>query len=780
MSVSAEADIETTEDSPVDDTELEVLEQLEKNVLWLSTWMIHNANHLRENTDGVKVGGHQASCASIATLMTALYFKILQPQDRIAVKPHASPVFHAIQYLFGNEKRESLEKFRAFGGAQSYPSRTKDGDLVDFSTGSVGLGAAVTNFASLTQDYLRAKKYGDTNAPKGRMIALVGDAELDEGNIYEALLDTWKHDLRNIWWVIDYNRQSLDGLVNEQLFRIIGRFFRAVGWNVITLKYGRRLYEAFKQPGGMSLKRWFNQCPNDVFSVLTFQSGAAWRQQIKTDCPDDSALHTLIDTYDDDALHRVMTNLGGHCMEAILDAFSNVPNDKPTIFICYTVKGHGLPLQGHKDNHAGLMNPKQMERFREAHEVAPGKEWDLFSTQSVGPQTLARAIDTAPFNDGESRHKHAPQIELPPSMPVSGGSKTSTQESFGRILNDLAKQGGPLAERIVTTSPDVTVSTNLGGWVNQRGLYHRMVRGDAFRERKAASVQKWDRSPNGQHIELGIAENNLFLNLAALGLSHSLFGERLFPIGTLYDPFIARGLDALNYACYQDARFIVVATPSGITLAPEGGAHQSVSTPLIGIGQPGLTAFEPAYRDELAEILLWSFNHLQDEEGGGSVYLRLSTRPLDQPERILDKQTKNALIKGAYWRAPPQKGTKRVIVYSGVLAPEAYAAWKQVKEIDAGVGLLAVTSIDRLYRDWIDSQASDRESHIGNLLSPLDSDVKLVTVLDGHPASLSWLGGVCGHRMHPLGVSQFGQCGNLSDLYAHYGIDTHAILRALQ
>ncbi len=139
-------------------TRLALLRELERKVLWLSAWTIHNANHLRDKRDGLKVGGHQASSASVATIMTALYFHVLRPEDRVAVKPHASPVFHAIQYLLGHQTRDKLENFRAIGGAQSYPSRTKDNDDVDFSTGSVGLGVAVTLFASLVQDYLRLKQ----------------------------------------------------------------------------------------------------------------------------------------------------------------------------------------------------------------------------------------------------------------------------------------------------------------------------------------------------------------------------------------------------------------------------------------------------------------------------------------------------------------------------------------------------------------------------------------------------------------------------------------------
>src|SRR6516165_4320615 len=223
---------------PAPRDKLAYLKAIEQKALWLSTWMIHNANHLRANRDGLKVGGHQASSSSVATLMTALYLDVMRPQDRVAVKPHAAPIFHALQYLLGHQSRGKLERFRALGGAQSYPSRSKDGDRVDFSTGSVGLGVGMTLFASLVQDYLRLHELVPSDGPPGRMIALAGDAELDEGNIFEALLEGWKHDVRNLWWIIDYNRQSLDAVVSDRLFGRIDAMFEMMGWRVVTLKYG--------------------------------------------------------------------------------------------------------------------------------------------------------------------------------------------------------------------------------------------------------------------------------------------------------------------------------------------------------------------------------------------------------------------------------------------------------------------------------------------------------------------------------------------------------------
>ncbi|WP_420404598.1 transketolase-like TK C-terminal-containing protein [Nisaea sp.] len=767
---------------------IETLRELEKKVLWLAMWMIHNANHVRPSRDGIKVGGHQASCASVATLMTALYFDVLKPQDRVAVKPHASPIFHAIQYMMGRQDQSALERFRALGGAQSYPSRTKDRDEVDFSTGSVGLGVAMTLFASMVQDYVRLhhliQDQGLQQQPAGRMIAVMGDAELDEGNIYEAMLEGWKYDVRNVWWVIDYNRQSLDGVVSDGLFQKIRQFFGTVDWNVNMLKYGKKLQRVFEMPGGDVLENWIDECPNDLYSALTFkgQSGAdtTWRDHLKKDLRGVKGIKAILDEHDDHALHELMTNLAGHDMESVLESFHGVKDDSPQCFIAYTVKGFNTPLAGHKDNHAGLMTPEQMEMFRSGMGVPEGGEWDPFAHLSIPKEEVRDYVAGVSFNRGGSRVHQADRVELPDSLATKKQTRTSTQQAFGAVLNELARGNSALASRLVTTSPDVTVSTNLGPWVNQRGIFSLDMRNDVFRDEKVASAQKWLRHGGGQHFELGIAESNLFIMLGALGLSGPLFGTRLLPVGTLYDPFIQRGLDSLNYACYQDARFMVVATPSGISLAPEGGAHQSVSTPLIGMGQPGLTSFEPTYADELAEIMRWSFAHMQADDGG-AVYLRLSTRPLEQPEREITDDLRDDIVSGGYWLREPAEDAPAVIVFTGAVVPEVLQACEMLEEELPGVGVLAVTSADRLYSGWQSRirRPEAPKSHLEKLMGDLGPDVRIVTVQDGHPANLSWIGSALGRRLFPLGVTGFGQSGDLPDLYQTHGIDAEAIMDAV-
>ncbi len=777
---------------------IDILRELEKKVLWLASWMIHNANHLRENKDGLKVGGHQASSASIATIMTALYFDVLKPADRVAVKPHGAPIFHAIQYLLGKQTREKMESFRGYKGVQSYPSRTKDTADVDYSTGSVGLGAAQALFGSLVQDYVRLHGWG-LERPEGRMIALVGDAELDEGNVFEAVLEGWKQGMRNCWWIIDYNRQSLDAVVREGLWERYEQLFTNFGWNVVILKYGTLQQAAFKEPGGARLKAWIDNCPNPLYSALVFAGGAAWRKRLNDEIGDQGEVTRLIEKRSDAELAALMSNLGGHDLPAILEALHSIKDDKPTCFIAYTIKGFGLPFAGHKDNHSGLMTPAQMDVFRTANGVREGHEWDKFEGLSSPPGELDDFLACVPRAQGAERQLKPPAIAVPDELSVTIQPVMSTQTGFGAILNEIGRGDGEFAQRIVTTSPDVTVSTNLGPWVNRRGLFAREALADTFKSEQIPSTFNWEFSPKGQHIELGIAEANLFIVLSALGLSHVINGVRLLPIGTLYDPFIARGLDQLNYACYQDARFMVVATPSGITLAPEGGAHQSVSEPLIGLAQDGLASFEPAYVDELAVIMAWAFSYMQKsgaaessernwlrDETGGSVYLRLSTRPVEQMQRQMTDELRQQIVDGAYWMRKPGPNCQVVVAYTGAIAPEAIEAVGLMAEDRRDVGLLAVTSADRLNAGWSAAQRAREHglvharSHIERLLADVPPHCGIVTVLDGHPAALSWLGAVNGHRTRGLGVEHFGQTGSLADLYRHYGIDANTIVAAAQ
>src|SRR3984885_1940183 len=317
-----------------------ILEDIQQRVLWLSTRIVDAANHDRDTGDGVKVGGHQASSASLVTVLTALYFAHLDAPDRVSVKPHASPVYHAIQYLLGNLDRSYLPTLRAFGGLQSYPSRTKDPDGIDFSTGSVGHGAAAPLFAAVTRRYVDAH-FGAR--PRSRFIAIIGDAELDEGNIWEAIADPVTQGLGDVLWIVDFNRQSLDRVVPGVRARQWEQQFEAAGWHVREVKYGQRLRAQFGQPHGDAFRRWIDRMSNEQYQSMFGLKGEELRARFTEGAP--TQVHRALSAIDDRSLAPLVQDLGGHDLGALLEAMRECDDvlDRPSVLFAYTVKGWGLP-----------------------------------------------------------------------------------------------------------------------------------------------------------------------------------------------------------------------------------------------------------------------------------------------------------------------------------------------------------------------------------------------------------------------------------------------------
>jgi pyruvate dehydrogenase E1 component len=756
--------------SPVD---LEVLDRIQRRVLWLATRMIDHANRERP-PDEVKVGGHQASSASMVSIMTALWFAHLSGDDKVAVKPHASPVYHSIKYLTGELDRSYLTRLRQVGGLQAYPSRTKDPDVSDFSTGSVGLGAVAPLFASMARRYIEAQ-FGPVTEHPARFIALVGDAELDEGNIWEAIADPSLQGLGNVMWVVDANRQSLDRVIPDQKIKKLMEFFDGAGWHVVEVKYGTLLEEAFARPGGEVLRAHIDAMENERYQSLFALRGSALRDRF-TDGGSDALRAVVADITDDD-LHPLVTNLGGHDLPALLGAYRRCDEvtDRPSVVFAYTVKGWGLPMAGDPLNHSALLTGAQVDELREAMGLTPDTEWDRFA-----PGTAEAAVcgDTG----GELNNRPLgprPSLPIPDSTGVLTSRPVSTQESFGRVLTALANIDA-VAARMVTTSPDVSVSTNLGGWINKMGVFAPEEQPDFLGSDR---LLKWQQSSSGQHVELGISEMNLFLALHAFGLGHELHGQHLLPVGTVYDPFVCRGLDALIYALYNDARFVVAGTPAGVTLAPEGGAHQSSITPSIGLELPGLTYAEPAYARALDWLLCDGLQRLGYPDGD-SLYLRLSTRPIDQTpfdlaaERRGDGQLRADVLAGGYRLVEPSGDTDVVIAASGAVVPEAVAAATLLEGEGVSSLVVDITSSDRLFRGWRgelrDATRQARPSTpahpLANLLAAHERNVPIVTVHDAASHHLAWLGGVFGARTVPVGVDQFGQSGTVHDLYGIFDL----------
>ena len=758
----------TTKPSPpLAQPDLDVLGVVERRVLWLATAIVHHANRVRQTRSGVKVGGHQASSASMVSLMTALWFAELRAADRVSVKPHASPVLHAINYLLGQLDEPYLESLREFGGLQSYPSRTKDPDPVDYSTGSVGIGATAPVWGAIARRYL---EYHRLEAPPmGRQIALLGDAELDEGAVWEAIADPWVAHLGEVLWVVDLNRQSLDRVVPDIAFGRLAGMFDAAGWQVITVKYGRLLDDLFTRPGGPALRRRIDQMPNEEYQRLLRASGAELRERLPGA---DAELAKLVAELDDAELRAGFRDLGGHDLGKLIDAYRAAEHDRPTVVFAYTIKGWSLPIEGHPENHSALLTADQFAEL--AAELGTDEEhpWERFDPGSAEDELCAAAA--------AALAREEPPPHEPPRVPSTLGrthrGTESTQQAFGRFFVDLVHEAPEVAERVVTVSPDVASSTNLGGWINKAGIWSVGERRDWFAD-DAQTLVRWHETPGGGHIELGIAETNLVGLLGELGAAWSRYGQPLFPIGTIYDPFVGRALEPWSFGIYAGGQSILVGTPSGVSLAPEGGAHQSIVTPSIGIGQPGCTAWEPAFGQDLEWTLLEALSRL-GRPGGESAYLRLSTRPVDQALAGGDSSDdrRRLVLAGGYPLRLAEGRPRLTLAGMGAVVPEVLAA---ADELGDGVDVICVTSADLIFRA-LRARAGfgDHPTEILGELLPAERAAPMVTVLDGDPNALAFLASVNTVPLTPLGVTQFGQSGDLEDVYRHHGIDAETVIGA--
>jgi pyruvate dehydrogenase E1 component len=733
---------------PPRDLDLDALHAVQERVLWLAASIVHHANRIRPNTSGVKVGGHQASSASMVSLMTALWFGVLEAPDRVSVKPHASPVLHAINHLLGRLDRRYLETLRQFGGLQSYPSRTKDPDPVDYSTGSVGLGATAPVWGALAHRYVA----GHFDVPVGgRQIALIGDAELDEGACWEAIADPMVSRLGEVMWVVDLNRQSLDRVVPDIAAGRLRDMFQAAGWHCVMVKYGARLRA---RP---ALRARIDAMPNEEYQRLLRADAAELRERLEVD----------VSGLDDAELLRTFRDLGGHDLAALLDGYreADAVRDRPTVVFAYTIKGWRLPTEGHPANHSALLTVPQYAELAAALGTDPDDPWAPFPD---GGTASALCAETARRLDRPEPTKRTPPPRVPEHVGRRHEGRASTQQAFGRFFADLAREAPEVAERVVTVSPDVGTSTNLGGWINRAGIWAVGDRIDWFAD-DTDTLVRWRETTHGQHIELGIAEVNLVGLLGELGVTWSRDGQPLLPVGTIYDPFVARALEPWSFGIYAGGQSILVGTPSGVTLGPEGGAHQSVVTPSIGIEQPGCVAYEPAFGQDLEWCLLAALARLGRPDGT-SAYFRLSTRPIDQK---LHAGTRDEAIAGGY-RLRPLDAPDLVVAVMGALVPEAVAA-ADTLAAEAGIGaeVVCITSADLLFRSF-QARAGLGDGDPRTIARLFPHDVPIVALLDGHPHTLAFLGG----RVTCLGVQRFGQSGDIAELYEHHQIDAESVVGA--
>lgn len=773
MSVSARP---RTRNSALTGERAALLASVERRVRWLSTAIVDHANRVRPNVSGLKVGGHQASSASMTAIMTTLWFGHLRPEDRVSVKPHASPVLHAIKYLLGELDASYLTRLREFGGLQSYPSRAKDPDGVDYSTGSVGIGATAPIWGALARRYVDSH-FGGAGA--GRQYSLVGDAELDEGAVWEAIIDPMVAELGEVVWIIDLNRQSLDRIVPNMGAPRLAGMFAAAGWQVITVKYGAKLTALFERPGGAELRRRIDEMPNPEYQRLLRCPARELRDRLPGTGPGAAAVSELIAPLPDDELAGAVRNLGGHDVLALDEAFGEIDDSRPTVIFAYTVKGHGLATEGHPQNHSALLTEDQLADLAGRLGVNLDDKWAGFAPGSAEAAACAEAA-------ARLRRPPAPAppaCEVPADLGRTPSGKATTQAALGRALLDVSRAAPEVAERIVTLSPDVSSSTNLAGWVNKAGVWASAERPDWFGD-DSETILHWRERPDGRHLELGIAEVNLVSALGEFGATWSRWGQTLIPVGVLYDPFVERALEPWSFAMYAGGQSILVGTPSGVTLAPEGGAHQSIKTASIGLEQPELLAYEPAFAIETEWTLLAAMAQI-GRPGGRSAYLRLSTRPVSQElaavpaDPAARERRRRNVVAGAYLLRRAAGSPAVTLCAMGAMVTEALAAADRLAALGYPADVVVVTSPGLLF-DAVQARRglSGAPEWILDVVFPDGRAAPMVTVLDGHPHTLAFLAGVNRVPAAHLGVTRFGQSGDLQSVYRWHGIDADAIVGA--
>ncbi|WP_369256656.1 transketolase-like TK C-terminal-containing protein [Geodermatophilus amargosae] len=751
------------------------LREIEQRVLWLATAVVDHANRVRPNPSGLKVGGHQASSASMVTIMTALWLEQLGADDRVSVKPHASPVLHALEFLLGQLDASWLTTLRQFGGLQSYPSRLKDPVPADYSTGSVGIGATAPIWGALARRYVNTQ-FGAGGS--GRQWSLVGDAELDEGAVWEAVLDPMVAELGEVVWVVDLNRQSLDRVVPTMGGTRLQGMFTAAGWQVLTVKYGALLEELFTRPGGAELRDRIDGMSNAEYQRLLRRTADEVRRELPGEGPGAAAVAGLVADVPDADLVAAVRNLGGHDLAALREAFARIDDTRPTVVLAYTLKGYGLATEGHPQNHSALLTEAQLGELAARVGVDPGRPWDGFPEDSRPARLLAAAAERLRRPVPEDR----PAPAVPGDLGRTPSGTATTQAALGRTLLDLNRAAPEVGRRVVTVSPDVSSSTNLGGWVNKVGVWSHEDRRDWFAD-DAETILHWRERPSGQHVELGIAETNLVGAIGELGATWSRWGQPLLPVGVLYDPFVERALEPWSFTIYAGGQSLLVGTPSGVTLAPEGGAHQSITTPSIGLEQPGCLSYEPAFALDTEWVLLAALGQM-GRPGGQSAYVRLSTRPVDQAlaavpaDPAARERRRRQVVAGGYpLRRVPRPAV--TLAAMGALVPEALAAAGRLDDLGFPADVVVVTNPGLLFRAVQARRGlDDAPPWVLDALLPADRATPLVTVLDGHPHTLAFLAGVRGVPAAHLGVTRFGQSGDLDSVYRSHGLDVDSLVGA--
>ncbi|MDE0119894.1 MAG: pyruvate dehydrogenase [Bdellovibrionales bacterium] len=661
----------------VQKTELKTLNEIAKRAHLILNQMIYMANYRKDQEKGdPKVGGHCSASTSALHILGALHLVVKTGYDYIANKPHASPTDHAYNYLLGLLLDEQLKPLssslaeQAMRGLRAFPKQneytfqsyhsTYDPDHHHFlPSGTVGIPPVVAGYLALAY---RAAQVQGYKTPTAHFWSIIGDSEFREGSLMEAIPDLAERELGNITWILDYNRQSLDGhrLINNNIIEHsdaerIERTLCANGWQVIQLKHGSLRKNLFQKPGGKEFQFFLEKQLTDHEFQALFLKG---EEELKSVLLQKyKKLKPFLNSLSTKELKEAFLDLGGHDFSSLISAMETSKKDlkRPCFIIAHTIKGWGLKMAGLAGNHSYLISKAELDQLREGLKEG-SSDFPLFPENSKQgiflkkrKEKLYKEILSQKKMKKDNKdlfNKHfSSSFPQSLSLDFQKMSYPHTQWFLGQITARLSRvaneQNNALKEHeknlkapaqlIYSLSPDVGTSTNLGFSMNDKVFGPYWLKQEDLKkdlEDKKSPNLVSNQNLQNRFIRFEISEANSISCMAAFGKMKDLLGVPVLPLMTVYDFFIKRALDQYFYALYWNSSFILCGTPSGVTLSPEGAQHGWKSDFQI----PNQITWEPFFLQEMDWIFTDALQrHFADEnEGRTGVLIRAVTRGADQ------------------------------------------------------------------------------------------------------------------------------------------------------
>ncbi len=861
--------------------------------------MINIANHRADKEKGdPKVGGHPAASSSALHILGALHMYVKSGFDHMAVKPHASPADHSYNYLLNlflehdhskmnaEKAEQAMHGLRAFSKNsdepvfQSYHSAFDSDHHNFFPSGTVGIPPVNAGYLALAYRY--AAEHGYEVPKNAHFWALIGDSEFREGSLYEAMPDFAERELGNLTWIVDYNRQSLDGhrITNKKIMdgtddHRIERTATANGWHVVQVRHGSLRKKLFKQKNGDLYQKFLENDIEDfeLQALLLVKDPKELRKAILKYQPTGKSqqLKTFLSDISDTDLYKSFRDLGGHDLESLIVAMEETKNikDKPSLIVAHTVKGWGLKNAAAPGNHSSLPSEEEVTALREGQKIAADQLFQQFDPKSHEGQYL-KDRGASLYNDMLAQYKlkdknkaqflktFSEAGDFPKSLDINFkmANYPHTQWMLGqltakltRIANTDNKQLKPTqkelaaselvlkipSELLVSMAPDVGTSTNLNPAMDGK-VFSANKTEDFEIEMHVKDSKMPDLVPgednSDRFLRFEIAEGNVTSCMGSFGQMRDLLGIPIMPLMTVYDFFVKRAHDQFFYNLYWKSSFILVGTPAGVTLSPEGAQHGWKSDFQI----PNQVTWEPFFCQELD----WIFCHALkkhfyfDNEGHTGTFIRGSTRGIDQKEFLgrlkkhksykqninghlltLNDQTfenmsdedildrvRSDVLNGGYYLVDYrgyegyEPGDNVVNIFAmGSLGTEALKASDELLTRGIFANVIMVTSPDLL----LGNNAHENEyNHLKQHLSinsnlylrpnanPSQPEVvtmagrriPIVSVHDGEPGLLDNIGSVIGVRHESLAVRKHSKCGKPSDVYKYHHIDADSVIEA--